>query len=482
MSKTTGDTFFRILEMLFTWNFIMRRLLLQIKLLAVISVTTAFTFSQDANSQSHCSDEDNIYSVEMSGVSGDAAVKSGLEIQDTVRRKDIRKLFSMVTGELGNGPRKAFVEGKGFDQIFSEEWSTAVLDDKPSCVPVGWRGFMLGAGHIWYEPTEEGVASIIAINGALKERQESESIVYDGIALNPSCFTRVWRSGDNYEYFFEKYANKDENALNGDEYNYFRRNVGMYIAREIPLGSIASPWAGMYGQAESIAIAKSISECQRGLSEKELEKLELNSSYTVVKRVSGQYCGQLAPHLTGRCLEAALVKVTGPLGHSNIEVNTALYGINQNREREAYVVPLVNFDHENDGLNFLDAIDLGEETANASRSAASSREAAADEDISLQELVDYLNQITVYPQRYTPNVTGISVVAEDETLHYWYEIAQPLDSINVRELGAAVKIDKKSPSCELFSFGVIELTEVRYSYKDILGKYVGSFAFTVEDC
>ena len=339
----------------------MKRLVLLLALLAVISVTKAWAVGEDSNSESYCSEEDNNHSVELSGVSGDAAVKSGLEIQDSVRRKDIGKLFSMVTGELGNGPRKAFVEGKGFDQVFSEEWSTAVLDAEPSCIPVGWRGFMLGAGHIWYAPTEVGTTRIFAINGALEERQESESIVYDGNVLNPSCFTRVWRSGDNYEYFFETYANKDGHALYADEYNYFTRNVGMYIAREIPLGSVASPWAGMYGQAQSIAIAKSISECQRGLSEKELEELEPNSSYTVVKKVSGQYCGQLAPHLEGKCLEVALVSVTGPVGHSSVDVDTGLYGIFQNGEREAYVVPLINFDHENEGLNFLDAMERNEE-------------------------------------------------------------------------------------------------------------------------
>lgn len=339
----------------------MKRLLLLLALLAVNSVTKAGPVGEDTSSESHCSEEDNSYSMEMSGVRGDVAVQFGLEIQDSVRRKDIRQIFSMVTGELQNGPRKAFVEGKSFDQIFSEKWSTAVLDDEPRCGPVGWRGFMLGAGLVWYGFDADGIGHIFAINGALDEAQNSDNIVFDDNALNPSCFTRVWQSGDNYEYFFETYVNKDGRTLYGDEYNNFTRNVGMYIAREIPLGSVASPWAGMYGQAESIAIAKNIFECQRSLSEKELEELEPNSSYTVVKKVSGQYCNQLAPHLIGKCLEVALVTVSGPVGHSSVEVSTTLYGIFQNEKREAYVVPLVNFDHENDGLNFLDSMELRDE-------------------------------------------------------------------------------------------------------------------------
>ena len=324
---------------------------------SAIAIVLLLANTSLAMSEEHpaCSKEDNEYSLEMAGVDGDKAVQFGLTIQSAVRDRDITRIFAMVDGELQNGPRREFIKGKSFSQIFSEEWRSIILAQKPSCGPVGWRGFMLGNGELWYQFTNDGTGKIFVINGAQEEVPSSEIMMHAGSAIKPWCFTRIWRSGDNYEYFYEKYVDSDRDNLYSDAYNMFTRYIGEYFGSEVPLGSIASPWSG-YGNSDTIALASEISECQQELSQEALEEFRPNSSYSVLKDVSNKYCKQLAPHIEGNCLDLALVTVTGPLGYSKTDVDTALYAVFEEEDADVYIVPLVNFDSANDGLNFVDSL------------------------------------------------------------------------------------------------------------------------------
>ena len=67
-------------------------------------------------------------------------------------------IFSLVQGELQNGPRKEFVANKTFKEVFDEEWILQVLGEDAPCSPIGWRGFMLGKGLIWYNKADDGWA------------------------------------------------------------------------------------------------------------------------------------------------------------------------------------------------------------------------------------------------------------------------------------------------------------------------------------
>ena len=92
----------------------------------------------------------------------------GVKIQNIIKAKDLKSLFELVEGELQSGPRKSFIKNKNFDEIFSAKWVTSILSGTPDCSPVGWRGFMLDSGSIWYNKGEKGW-KIFTINGAKKE-------------------------------------------------------------------------------------------------------------------------------------------------------------------------------------------------------------------------------------------------------------------------------------------------------------------------
>lgn len=78
--------------------------------------------------------------------------KFGLEIQDAVKNKDLKKLLSLIRNDLISGPEMRFFKNKKFEDVFTEEFRNLILEVKPSCAPVGtYKGFSLGRGMIWYD-------------------------------------------------------------------------------------------------------------------------------------------------------------------------------------------------------------------------------------------------------------------------------------------------------------------------------------------
>ena len=51
----------------------------------------------------------------------------GVKIQNLVSNKDLSGIFSLVQGELQNGPRKQSVTNKTFKEVFNEDWIEQVL-------------------------------------------------------------------------------------------------------------------------------------------------------------------------------------------------------------------------------------------------------------------------------------------------------------------------------------------------------------------
>ena len=114
----------------------------------------------------------------------------GLKVQSLVSNEDLSGIFSLVQGELQNGPRKEFVASKIFKEVFDEEWISQVLGDNAPCSPIGWRGFMLGNGLIWYNKTDD-VWTIFSINGAALLHH------LDGIAAARGWPVTRWITQDN---------------------------------------------------------------------------------------------------------------------------------------------------------------------------------------------------------------------------------------------------------------------------------------------
>ncbi|MBT4934721.1 MAG: hypothetical protein HOJ87_05855 [Rhodospirillaceae bacterium] len=180
------------------------------------------------------------------------AYKFGLKIQHYVEQEDLQSLFGLVQGELSYGPRKKYIRGKLFSEIFSKTWRETVLSEKPDCGPVGWRGFMLGNGNIWYhQDYETRKWEIFSINNELNI--EADKSPLDGSwkfkeeLLTSDCFATIWMSGDNYQYHHENFGEK-----HGVDWDDFFSSPGRYIggpipiAPMLPLGPNSSQWMNCF--------------------------------------------------------------------------------------------------------------------------------------------------------------------------------------------------------------------------------------------
>ena len=111
----------------------------------------------------------------------------GLKIQDAVRERNLVVFFSWVGVELDYGPRRKYIENRTFREIFSDSWRAAVLNDEPSCTPVGWRGFMLGSGQVWYKGND--TFRIVSVSEWIPEEFAPTPVGWkvDGRLLLPSA-------------------------------------------------------------------------------------------------------------------------------------------------------------------------------------------------------------------------------------------------------------------------------------------------------
>jgi len=260
----------------------------------------------------------------------------GSKIQKAVKEKDLSALYSLVKGELSHGPRRAFVKGKTFDEVFPEEWRQALLKEEPPCSG-SWRGYVIrwDKGDVWYYADDDGgyITSIGGVPTEFPEDSIKNEWLYQGDVLSGWCFTIIGYFQDNYEDLHEEFAKHEEP-------HEFYRFIGKYLGKEVPLQH--EEW-----------LSQNINKC--------VERVRPSTEgttfqeYQVLKKISPKHCESLAPNIKQSCQVGLLVKIFESGGGSLIRRKTGLYGIfNPSKKRNAYVAPLINFKNPNDALNFLD--------------------------------------------------------------------------------------------------------------------------------
>ena len=91
----------------------------------------------------------------------------GRKIQNLIAKKDIQGIYkNVLIDELQNGPRREFIKNKSFDEIFPKEWVNNVITAEIDCDSIGWRGFMISHGLIWFNRMESGKWTIKSINSS----------------------------------------------------------------------------------------------------------------------------------------------------------------------------------------------------------------------------------------------------------------------------------------------------------------------------
>ena len=287
---------------------------------------------------------DNYYSPE-------AAYKFGLTIQKAILNKDINTIFSFVSDELDSGPRKSFALSSDFDEIFSNDFITSVTDKQPSCSPVGWRGFDLGNGDIWYNCTHSS-CGIFRINVGNVENIPLQlgGWKINDETVNPKCLAYNWWSGDNFEEFAEKFRISDYADFSKNTGNYF----GNYITNYDP---IKPDWCDE--DKCKISLIRSLENCSEPLIVDTAKPYIIEADdlrYTVVDKEI-EDCSSFASHFPNPINECKLISIFEDTGGSMGSYRSyGIYGISEMPDTGSNIIPLKFFDKFNDALNFLDEI------------------------------------------------------------------------------------------------------------------------------
>ena len=320
---------------------------------------------------SQCSKEDREYAKSRNDYyTPDGAYAFGLKVQQMVKNKDLQGIFSLVEGELINGPRKKFVSNKLFKEIFDNEWVELVLSSESKCSPVGYRGFMLSRGMIWYDKSKTGWA-IISINGAKEENIEKPLVGWtiDKKIVHPVCFKRPWLSWDNFKAFSEFFSIND--------FEQFLKTPGRFMGNSISdFAPIKPSWCSNDGylnlrgkrdsECENIALVAELKQCNLKNFDFEYKDgkvwikdssdgYDVEYQYRILNELTPDKCSELAPDIGVECKESYLLSVGDYSGGSmGWDISYGIYGLFDLPKLGSSIVPLMFFPNKNEALNYLD--------------------------------------------------------------------------------------------------------------------------------
>jgi hypothetical protein len=284
----------------------------------------------------------------------------GSKIQKLIMDKDLPGIFSLVRGELKNGPRKKFIAQKTFKEIFDDEWVKQVLAGEAPCSPAGSRGFMLGNGLVHYDKLD-GQWTIFSINGAQQETLDNQlpGWTINEQVVHPFCFNRPWLSGDNFQEFAKVFKIK--------KVGQFFNDPGLFMGGEISNFSPIKPsWCSNDNECKQISLVSQLDQCtQKGfdfknqdgqvLVEDSSNGYKIEYSYKVLAPVGNNTCSKLAPNIGAKCRKAYLISVGDYSGGSmGWDISYGIYGLFDLPNFGPSIVPLKFFQNKNEALNFLD--------------------------------------------------------------------------------------------------------------------------------
>ena len=298
----------------------------------------------------------------------------GRKIQNLIAKKDIQGIYkNVLIDELQNGPRREFIKNKSFDQIFPKKWVTKVISTEIDCDSIGWRGFMISNGLIWFDRMESGKWTIKSINGVNQEQFDNKNLIgwktNKGI-IPPTCFPTFGNfEKPKVDLFTEEFGIKNKTK--------FEYSPGEYIGKTIPLGyEIKSK----ISKDNFYSVSINLNDCfkwnlENGFvkNQEKINELVLveniiyqkndnqgrenhdpyKSHYEVLKKIDLSKCNQLAKQLS-QCNDSYLIRIGyqsgGTIGWLG---KYYIFGIFEDKNKIEFLVPLKSFDNKNLALNEL---------------------------------------------------------------------------------------------------------------------------------
>jgi len=236
----------------------------------------------------------------------------GLEIQKLVLKKDLKGISELIDDER-NPLKKETLLSRDFDEHFNQKWIDLVTGDPP-CRPIGWRGFNLGHGSVWY----------------------------DKISTNPDLKRDLNNKNDKLEWQIT-HINYPEELLPLSEFpeGWTYNNKTLH-----PLCFAT----GFKDATTSISLNSCLSKKTKllsiddgNVSARNREREDI--SYSILKEINVADCELLAQNIDGRCLQSYLLRSHYWGGGSMSTSTSTVYGLFELKNGEKYIFPLKVVEH-----------------------------------------------------------------------------------------------------------------------------------------
>ena len=314
-----------------------------------------FTFVQISFVSAQNCSEGDVKAGEKYGYDAEKAYQFGLDIQDRIRNEDLDGLMLMVDDSY-QGPRKGYVKNTSFSELFSDEWVSRALKNKPGCKP--FRGRFYVGGISYQSPWNiKDPYKISSITGYTQEIFEvfPKGWVFKNNILSPQCFPRKWMSDDNFEAIADHFSIKD---------NTFYTQPGLFYGKPIDK---FSPVPATWNKSQTVKIAEDVMNCMKSnddISVNEKGAVTTKSedglilTYQVLADIPVDHAKVLSINLQRECMLSHLLKIGsdggGSMGYS---WSYWIYGLFKFGAEEYYMLPLREFSSENKAREYVDGID-----------------------------------------------------------------------------------------------------------------------------
>ena len=274
-------------------------------------------------------------------------------VVNAVQDRDMKKLISLIDGELTYGPRKHYLQSKQFDEIFPPSFRDEIIAYGPTCYVHSWRGITLGNGKLWIQSITPDTFTISSITDWNKEtiypQDRPVGWTVDGKLLTPDVFIRYSMNPPEAKKFAAQH-----HITSSDD---FSSNPGKYF-HKITVDTSIPTWMNDHDMLLRKAVPNKsfLQESPEGKTV--VFKIgNLRFDYEVLAPLPLRLCKRLAPNLTLPCRALALIRVGEETGGTIGTITQfGIYGLFDHATYGKIIVPLKFFATESAAQNYLSSV------------------------------------------------------------------------------------------------------------------------------
>lgn len=275
-------------------------------------------------------------------------------IVDSFEKRDMAAFRSHIKGDLGNGPRNRYLEGKKLSDIFNEEFRETVLEHGATCYVHSWRGIAMSNNNIWIQWLSPNTFTISGVWESFPEKFYSDDMptgwTVNGKLLTPDRFSRPDMANENYSSLIAKLALKDSDAIATTPGKFLTAMKGKTVI------------AGEFGNLSLLRTATPNLEHKEQRRSKKIIYFESNaqyypirSSYQLLADIPTNFCQALAPNFSGNCIKSYLVETGDETGGTmGTIVNRGIYGLFEMPDKSRVIAPLIHLESDSAARNYLE--------------------------------------------------------------------------------------------------------------------------------